>query len=79
MELDEVAEELDEQDLAIGRIRAVRGGAVEVDLDGGGPDRDQRLVAHRPGVAGRDDARLDVVLAGDDQPIAVALRRRGRG
>src|SRR4029077_3303965 len=74
MQLHEIAEELDEQDLAVGRIRAVRCGAALVDLYGRGPDRDERLVADRSRVAGCDDVRLDVVRAGHAQPVTVALR-----
>ena len=72
MELDEVAEELDEEDLALGRVRG-RGGCPVEDLDGSRAHRDERLVTHFEGVPARDHARPHVVVAHDDDTIARAL------
>src|SRR5262245_7621831 len=72
MELDEAAEEFDEEDLARCGVRRRRGRILR-DLDGRGAHRDERLVADGAPVARRDDARADVVLVRDDEPVAVDL------
>src|SRR5581483_284404 len=70
VELDEIAEELDEQDLALGGVRAA--GAVGIDLHRCCADGDQRLVADGA-IRPRNDARAQIVLSGDDEPVAVPL------
>src|SRR3954451_13283809 len=71
VELDEVAEVLDEDHLA---LRAVEpAGAVGVDHDRRGPDGDECLVPDRAPVARRHDARANIVLVGDHEAVAVAL------
>src|SRR5262249_8083882 len=71
VELDEVAEELDEQHLALRGVQPA--GAVRVHLDGRRPDRDERLVADIGAGARRDDARADIVVVGDHVAVAVTL------
>src|SRR5215831_3284529 len=68
MELDEVAEELDEEDLAPGRVRGRRAGILR-DLDGCGTHRDERLVADGVPVARSEHACADIVLVRDDEPV----------
>src|SRR5262249_40231398 len=72
MELDEVAEELDEEDLALRGVRRRRGGILR-DLDGCGAHRDERLVADGAPAAGGEDARPDVVLVRHDESVALDL------
>src|SRR4051812_18688717 len=71
-ELDEVAEELDKEDLAMRGVRHGGRGTV-VDLDGRGADRDERLVADGAGVAGGEYARAHVAVTGDHEAVAAAL------
>src|SRR5436190_14264167 len=62
VKLHEIAEELDEDDLAAGGVAGIRVAGL-ADLDGRGPDRDERLVADgrdRPHAG--EDADLNVVL-----------------
>src|SRR5262249_36378978 len=69
---DEVAEELDEEDLALRGVPGRRGGILRA-LDGRGAHRAERLVADGAPVSRRNHARPDVVLVLDDEPVAVDL------
>src|SRR5215471_16758680 len=51
--LDEIAEELDEHDLAVGRVHRLLACALG-ELDRGRPHRDERLVSHRRARSVRD-------------------------
>src|SRR4051794_25219798 len=72
MQLDEVAEELDEDDLALRRVDAARG-AVLVDADGDRAYRDERDVALLPVRARRPDADADPLLVLDDHAVGLDL------
>ena len=75
VELDEVAEELDEDDLALGRVQAGGRGSRSRRPHGRRPDRDDAPGRRRR--AGRRGARtltLDVLLVLDDEPVAVRAR-----
>src|SRR3990172_3516033 len=73
VELDEVAEELDEDDLALGRVHSDRPRVAFLDLDRGRANRHEHLVADLRGIVRGPDADPDVVLVLEDQPLAVAL------
>src|SRR5882724_20101 len=73
VELDEVAEELDEDDLAVRRVERRRSVGV-VELDGRGPNGNQRRLARSPLVVGGLHARPNAAVVLDHQTIAVALR-----
>src|SRR5690242_11094717 len=64
VQLDEVAEKLDEEDLALGRVRPGRRGAVLRDDDCRRANGDEGVVPDLRLAAGRDDARAHVVIAG---------------
>src|SRR5438876_1888330 len=72
MELYEIAEKLDEDDIAVGGVHLVPHRAV-AELNSRGPDRDQGLVADRRRIVACQNARTDVAVL-DDQTIALARR-----
>src|SRR5689334_16557877 len=72
MELHQIAQELDENHLALGRVDRA-GAAVLIDPCRRRPNRDERLRARRPRVFRRPHARPDTVRVLDHQPATGVL------